>query len=148
MFMNGWYGYDLQCEIVGEEGAVRLPDPANLIWRKNGFCGHEVFPSWSRRFESAYETEIREWARHAAMGRPCGPSAWDGYMASLAGELAVRSLRERRVVEFPDEKRPEFYDDGVAAAEPRIQPGKPGVFCVRETPPVGPATRLAGGGEP
>ncbi|MDR2391886.1 MAG: inositol 2-dehydrogenase, partial [Planctomycetota bacterium] len=109
MFMNGWYGYDLQCEVVGEEATIRLPDPANLIWRKDGFCGQEIFPSWSQRFESAYETEIREWARHAILGCPQGPSAWDGYQASLAGEFAVRSLREGRVVEFPEECCPEFY---------------------------------------
>lgn len=35
--MNSHYGYDIQCEVVGEKGVIRLPDPIsilkrNLVW--------------------------------------------------------------------------------------------------------------------
>lgn len=110
MFMYGWYGYDVQCEVVGENASVRLPDPANLIWRKNNMSGYSITSSWKERFIGAYETEIRDWVASVKDGAPRGASAWDGYMASLSGELATKSrLDNSSIVPFPDVKRPEFY---------------------------------------
>jgi myo-inositol 2-dehydrogenase/D-chiro-inositol 1-dehydrogenase len=110
MFMNGWYGYDVQCEIVAEGASVRLPDPANIIWRKDGMCGYEVCSSWKDRFLDAYEVEIKEWVNSVRAGKPRGASAWDGYMASLTGELATKSrLEGGTVVPFPDMAKPAFY---------------------------------------
>lgn len=110
MFMNGWYGYDVQCEVVAENASVRLPDPANIIWRKNGMCGYAIYPGWAERFADAYAAEIKEWVANVKAGKCCGASAWDGYMASLSGELATRSrLEGGAIVKFPDVKKPDFY---------------------------------------
>jgi len=36
VFVNCQYGYDIQCEVVGDEGLVRLPDPSSLGVRTAG----------------------------------------------------------------------------------------------------------------
>jgi hypothetical protein len=33
------YGYDIQCELVGETGVARLPEPSNVLLRRlNGYA--------------------------------------------------------------------------------------------------------------
>ena len=109
MFMNSTYGYDVQCEVVGEDGTLRLPDPPTIISRKNGLCGYEVYPSWSNRFESTYEVELREWVSSVKEGSITGPSAWDGYMTLVVADACTKSRLQKTIELIEPGECPGFY---------------------------------------
>ncbi|MCD0446642.1 Gfo/Idh/MocA family oxidoreductase [Glycomyces sp. A-F 0318] len=109
-FVNCGYGYDIQCEIVGEEGAVRLPDPAAPALRRDGRASVPVLPEFGDRFADAFDVELQEWVDRLRAGEgPAGPSAWDGYAATIATDAAVRSLRSGAVVPIDMGERPALY---------------------------------------
>ncbi|MEU1662162.1 Gfo/Idh/MocA family oxidoreductase [Streptomyces sparsogenes] len=111
VFVNCQYGYDIQCETVAEEGLVRLPDPASVGVRTAGRHGTAVPQDWKDRFADAFDTEFREWIAAVAAGaEPTGPSAWDGYAATVITDAAVRSLDSGGPVVTVDMKpRPALY---------------------------------------
>ncbi|MFE2605656.1 Gfo/Idh/MocA family oxidoreductase [Streptomyces mirabilis] len=111
VFVNCQYGYDIQCETVGEEGLVRLPDPAAVGVRTAGHHETAVPQDWKGRFADAFDTEFREWIAAVATGsEPTGPSAWDGYAATVITDAAVRSLESGGTVVTVDMKpRPALY---------------------------------------
>ncbi|TLS47739.1 Gfo/Idh/MocA family oxidoreductase [Streptomyces montanus] len=111
VFVNCQYGYDIQCETVGEDGLVRLPDPAAAYVRTAGQHSSAVLQDWKARFADAFDTEFREWIASVAAGaEPTGPSAWDGYAATVISDAAVRSLESDGTVVTADMKpRPTFY---------------------------------------
>jgi myo-inositol 2-dehydrogenase / D-chiro-inositol 1-dehydrogenase len=78
VFANAGYGYDIRCEIVGEEGRTALPEA--------------VAPSFLQRFPDAYRIELQDWVDAVAEGGLTGPSAWDGYAASAVADACLASL--------------------------------------------------------
>ncbi|MFI2628823.1 Gfo/Idh/MocA family protein [Streptomyces collinus] len=113
VFVNCQYGYDIQCEVVGEDGLVRLPDPAAVGIRTAARHGTVVLQDWKDRFADAFDTEFREWVASVAAGtEPTGPSSWDGYAATVITDAAVRSLEAGGETVTTDMKpRPAFYGD-------------------------------------
>ncbi|MER6183123.1 Gfo/Idh/MocA family oxidoreductase [Streptomyces sp. NPDC001652] len=110
VFVNCRYGYDIQCETVGEEGLVRLPDPAAVGLRSAGRHSTEVLTDWVGRFADAFDTEFREWIAGIAAGvEPTGPSAWDGYAATVITSATVEALESGHVVATDLKPRPAFY---------------------------------------
>ena len=111
VFVNCQYGYDIQCETVGEEGLVRLPEPAAVGVRTAGRHSTAVLQDWKDRFVAAFDTEFREWIATVEAGaEPTGPSAWDGYAATVITDAAVKSLESDGTVVAVDMKpRPAFY---------------------------------------
>ncbi|MFJ3672687.1 Gfo/Idh/MocA family protein [Streptomyces sp. NPDC090106] len=110
VFVNCQYGYDIQCETVGEEGLVRLPDPAAVGVRTAARHSTEVLTDWVGRFRDAFDTEFREWIGAVGTGRePEGPSAWDGYAATVITAATVEALESGRVVATDLKPRPAFY---------------------------------------
>jgi predicted dehydrogenase len=65
--------------------------------------------SFTTRFRQAFDTEVQDWADAARQGRIAGPSAWDGYMVSVASAAGVKALDAGGAVpvELPD--KPAFY---------------------------------------
>lgn len=77
VFVNCRYGYDIQCETVGEEGLVRLPDPAAVGVRTAGHHEIAVSQDWQGRVAGTFDTVFREWVAAVGTGsEPTGPSAW------------------------------------------------------------------------
>ncbi|WP_367325578.1 Gfo/Idh/MocA family protein [Streptomyces sp. HUAS ZL42] len=111
VFVNCQYGYDIQCETVGENGLIRLPDPAAVAIRTTAQHTTAVVQDWKARFADAFDTEFREWIASVAAGtEPSGPSAWDGYAATVITDAAVRSLETDGTVITVDMKpRPALY---------------------------------------
>jgi myo-inositol 2-dehydrogenase / D-chiro-inositol 1-dehydrogenase len=97
--LNVQYGYDIRAEVVGETGQARLP------------AGNPVPPDWRVRFVDAYDTEFRAWTGDVAAGRePGGPTAWDGYAATVVAGASVTALHSGETwVPVPLRERPEFY---------------------------------------
>jgi myo-inositol 2-dehydrogenase/D-chiro-inositol 1-dehydrogenase len=109
VFVNCQYGYDIQCETVGETGLVRLPDPARVQVRSAGRLSTAVAVDWRERFVTAFDVEIQEWVHSVLDGELSGPSSWDGYAATVISAAAVESLRSGRIVRVDMKDRPDFY---------------------------------------
>ena len=84
VFVNAGYGYDVQCEVVGERGTARLTPPYGLSLRRDGGDGRRVSDDFVQRFADAYRIELSAWvasiqaARRSvrALGTAIAPSSW------------------------------------------------------------------------
>ena len=83
IFVNCHYGYDIQCEIVGEDGIARLPEPLGIQTRRNATLGTPILMDWKDRFIDSYDVELADFIRAAARGTAAGPSSGCGYVAAL-----------------------------------------------------------------
>ena len=90
--VNIAYGYDIRGEVSCEMGLAALPSrPATVITDAYGI--RQAIPAdWRERFIEAYDQEFREWIAAAAQGTATGPSAWDGYAATLVADAALRAV--------------------------------------------------------
>jgi len=95
VFANAGYGYDIRCELVGEEGAASLPVA--------------VAPTFVERFADAYRLELQDWVDSLAAGGPTGASAWDGYAASAVADACLASLADGCAVEVRLAERHALY---------------------------------------
>lgn len=108
-FLHCQYGYDVQCEVVAEEGTIRLPDPPQLVRRQGGQCSFAVLEDWRYRFEEAYNVEFQSWVDHTRQGVTAGPTAWDGYAAIAVSDACLRSRQTETWEPVQMENRPAFY---------------------------------------
>ena len=108
-FMHCQYGYDIQCEVVGEDGTLRLPDPAQISVRQKGACSFDILEDWRFRFVDAYNTEFQSWVDCTKKGMVEGPSAWDGYAAIAVSDACLKSRETGMVEPVIMEETPEFY---------------------------------------
>lgn len=111
VFVNCQYGYDIQCETVGELGTVRLPDPADVWLRGSGQLRTGIQQDWTTRFAEAFDREFTEWVAAVEVGAPRGPSAWDGYAVAVSSDAAVRALETGESVDVVLTERPALYRD-------------------------------------
>lgn len=89
VFVNCAYGYDIQCEVVGEEGIARLPEPMAIQTRLNATLGNAILTDWKDRFIASYDVELDDFLKAAARGTASGPTAWDGYVAAITSDACV-----------------------------------------------------------
>jgi len=109
IFVNCAYGYDIQCEVVGEEGIAKLPEPSAVQMRKSANLSTAILTDWKDRFIDAYDVELQAFINDASAGTLTGPSAWDGYAASVAADACLKAQESGAIepVELP--QRPSFY---------------------------------------
>jgi len=109
IFVNCAYGYDIQCEVVGEEGIAKLPEPSAVQMRKSANLSTAILTDWKDRFIDAYDVELQAFINDATAGKLTGPSAWDGYAASVAADACLKAQESGAIeaVELP--QRPCFY---------------------------------------
>jgi myo-inositol 2-dehydrogenase/D-chiro-inositol 1-dehydrogenase len=111
MSPDATYGYEVQGELVGEDGTVSLNPPRPIFRRYAGQEGVAIEEDWRPRFRDAYRLQLQEWIQAIQDGRPSpGASAWDGYQASRTAEAGLTALRTRQRVIIAEEPRPAFYD--------------------------------------
>jgi len=110
VFVNCKFGYDINCEVVCEDGMVRMPEPAHPYIRKNAALSTTIDMDCFVRFNDAYDVEVQSWVDHAATGVIDGPTAWDGYLAAVTADALVKAQETGRIepVVMTMEK-PEFY---------------------------------------
>ncbi len=109
IFVNCQFGYDIQCQIVGEDGTASLPEPATVPMRKGAFAGQPLMMDWKLRFIDSYDVELAEWVEATAAGRVTGPTAWDGYFAAVTSDACVEAKRTGQIVPITTMDRPDFY---------------------------------------
>ena len=111
------YGYDIQCEVVCENGTVKLPDPYAVVRRSRPAGWDNVNPAesmpimtdWKERFIEAYDIEFCKWVQSVEEGRLTGPSAWDGYVACVAGDALNASRGTSQFLKVETIEKPEMY---------------------------------------
>jgi len=110
IFVKGYYGYDIQCEIIGEKGVVKLPDLAKVIVRTNNAIAKEISNDGLAHFEQSYCSELQAWVDATERDRHSGgPDAWDGYAAAIVCDACLRSLESGREEVIGLTERPAFY---------------------------------------
>lgn len=119
VFVRCQYGYDIKCDVIGEEGVLELPTVPQVATRLNAQYSTKILTDWKARFESAYDIEFRDFINHVSQDKsPVGPSSWDGYIAAVTADAAIKSLNDNGAVQdldFPE--TPEFYKADAKVAE-------------------------------
>ncbi|MCA2370771.1 Gfo/Idh/MocA family oxidoreductase [Agrobacterium genomosp. 3 str. CIP 111-78] len=110
IFVNCPYGYDIQCQVVGEDGIGYLPEPMSVLLRKEAKLSHEILQDWKLRFIDSYDVELQEWIGSVKAGVVRGPTAWDGYFASATADACVVAKHSGGIVPIEIGNRPDFYD--------------------------------------
>ena len=108
-FLDAQYGYDVQAELVCEEGSIALsplPAVANRHQRRQGY---DVDEDWRTRFGEAYRVQLVEWTASILRGEAVGSSAWDGYAASATAGAALEALAKGGRIAIDIGERPAFY---------------------------------------
>ena len=111
------YGYDIQCEVVCENGTVKLPDPYTVIRRSrltgwnsgNPSESKPIMTDWKDRFIEAYDIEFCKWVESIHSGKLTGPSAWDGYVACVAGDAMNASRGTSQFIKVQTIEKPYIY---------------------------------------
>lgn len=106
---DGAYAYDIQCQIVGEDGTLNLPDPAFVTKRSGRGFEHNLEKSWIYRFIEAYDVELKAWAQDVLNGQLTGPSTWDGYAACVASDALILSRKTGKPEKINMIEKPEIY---------------------------------------
>lgn len=111
IFVNCQYGYDIQCEVVGETGTARLPEPMAVALRLDAKRQSSILTDWKDRFVASYDVELQDFIAAASKGGATGPSAWDGYAAAVTSDACVQaqeSAGQAVAIELP--ARPALYE--------------------------------------
>ena len=78
--------------------------------RRNAQLATSVPADWRERFILAYDTEVQEWIDSIAGGsQSVGPSAWDGYAATVVCDAGVEALHSGTRVEVALAEQPKLY---------------------------------------
>ena len=107
--VNCGFGYDINCEVVCENGVINLPCPSFPTVRYAGEISTKIEDNWIMRFIDSYDVEIQDWVDHALKGGTGGSSAWDGYVASITADALVRSQTSGKPEKVTAGETPDFY---------------------------------------
>jgi len=106
--VNISYGYDIRGEVSCEAGATVISD-------SNGI--RQAIPEdWRERFIEAYDQEFREWIVAASRRSATGPSTWDGYVATLVADAALRAVASGGLEPISLVEKPDLYGSRTAVA--------------------------------
>ncbi|RIX99686.1 gfo/Idh/MocA family oxidoreductase [Aureimonas flava] len=109
VFVNCQFGYDIQCQVVGEDGTASLPEPATVPMRQASQAGRALLMDWKLRFIDSYDVELQEWVQATTEGKVTGPTAWDGYFAAVTSDACVEAKRTGQIVPITTMDKPDFY---------------------------------------
>jgi myo-inositol 2-dehydrogenase/D-chiro-inositol 1-dehydrogenase len=113
--VNIGYGYDIRCEVVAEGGTAALADNPGVIVRSGGRWGGAVPVDWRERFIRAYDSELQDWVDAVTAGSATGPTAWDGYAATVVADGCLEALRTGERVPISLGDRPSLYTRAVTS---------------------------------
>lgn len=103
--VNIAYAYDIRGEVIGETGVVTLAERNDVVVKVNGTFSGRVPVDWRERFVAAFDTEFRAWIEAAATAGATGPSAWDGYVATVTTAAGVKAMDSggREIIKLRDQ---------------------------------------------
>ncbi len=101
---NGIYGYDIQSELLGTEGTLRvgyLRETPLFVMKKNN-VSHDTVPYFMERFAHAYTAQLQDFAQNVLQQRPAPIGIDDGLEAIRIAVAALRSHETRQPVQLGD----------------------------------------------
>lgn len=109
--VNAGFGYDIRGEVVCEDGTVELSESAGAVVKAAGRFGGRVPADWRERFVLAFDAEFQAWIDAVVAGGTTGPSAWDGYAATVACDTGLRALGSGAREQITMRARPDLYEE-------------------------------------
>lgn len=92
-FFSGFHlSYDIQCEVVCEDGVINLPPYPQPRIRRDMNDGHEIPTNWLLRFNDAYDREIQDWINGTLAGEVRGAGSPDAWICACATDAMKRSI--------------------------------------------------------
>lgn len=90
------YGYDIDTEVLGTRGALRVQEleALPLTVRTQGYVRQPTMPGWVERFDAAYRLELEAFLDGLRRGAALTPDAEDGVAALRVAEAAAHSLQQ------------------------------------------------------
>jgi myo-inositol 2-dehydrogenase/D-chiro-inositol 1-dehydrogenase len=110
IFVNCQYGYDIQCEIVGETGIARLPEPSAVPLRSQAARSEAILTDWKERFIAAYDVELQDFIDGVRDDALRGPTSWSGYCAAVAADACIAAQSSGAIVPIQLPTQPAFYN--------------------------------------
>ncbi len=112
--VNAGFAYDIRGEVVCEDGTVELSESAGAVVKRAGAYSGRVPADWRERFRLAFDAEFQAWIDAVTAGDTTGPSAWDGYAATVACDAGLVALRSgaREPVVLRD--KPDLYKEAMS----------------------------------
>jgi myo-inositol 2-dehydrogenase/D-chiro-inositol 1-dehydrogenase len=109
--VNIQLGYQVTTDAVFESGVATIGRAQGIEVASAGRIGQAVTPSYKERFHLAYDVEVQRWVDAAHRGEIDGPSAWDGYLASVVADAGIEAQATGRRVEIEyGLAKPAFYE--------------------------------------
>ena len=110
LFVNCNYGYDIRCDVIGENAVASLTEHALTVTRSAYGVGRHIPQSCMARFAAAYDREVQNFVDRVNSGRDMtGPSAWDGYLVALVCDAGIASLQDGLKHDVTIPARPALY---------------------------------------
>ncbi|MCP1102604.1 myo-inositol 2-dehydrogenase/D-chiro-inositol 1-dehydrogenase [Aequitasia blattaphilus] len=110
VFVNCKFGYDIQCEVVCEDGSIKMAEPAYPDVRRDAKLSTTIDTDCFVRFKDAYDVEVQDWADKAKDGVITGPNAWDGYLAAVTADALVKAQETGQIEPVVTAvEKPDFY---------------------------------------
>jgi myo-inositol 2-dehydrogenase / D-chiro-inositol 1-dehydrogenase len=119
VFIRSGYGYEIRCEVVGENGTIELAPVAPVVTRSDLRVYQDLPPDWRPRFAEAYRLELQSWVDAISRWRSArpkddldpvdGPDAWDGYRAAVISQAVLVSMSKGGRVAVETRPLPELY---------------------------------------
>jgi myo-inositol 2-dehydrogenase/D-chiro-inositol 1-dehydrogenase len=107
--VNAGFAYDIRGEVVCEDGTVELSESAGAVVKRAGAYGGRVPEDWRERFVRAFDTEFQAWIDAVAAGGTTGPSAWDGYAATVVCDTGLAALHSGAREPVSLREKPDLY---------------------------------------
>lgn len=109
VFVNCRFGYDIKCDVVCETAEFGLTDPAFTKVKAEEKNYTRISPDWQTRFMDAYDYEFQLWINSVISGELTGPTAWDGYVASITMAACHEARETGKKVNIELDERPALY---------------------------------------
>jgi myo-inositol 2-dehydrogenase/D-chiro-inositol 1-dehydrogenase len=114
--VNAGFAYDIRGEVVCEDGTVELSESAGAVVKRAGSYSGRVPEDWRERFVRAFDTEFQAWIDAVAAGGTTGPSAWDGYAATVVCDTGLAALHSGAREPVSLREKPDLYKGGIGGA--------------------------------
>lgn len=93
VFVKCGIGYEVRCEASAERGNATVGLGSGVVVRSANRWGGSIPDDFRVRFGAAYDAEVQAWVDASRRGEVAGPTAWDGYAATVVCEAGMESLR-------------------------------------------------------